>query len=79
MSSEALTHIITHLHIIHHVIITHYTSYKSDNFLTMLLEDNRFKMTNSLKEGGGKDKLGIWDQNIYTTKHKIDNPKGPAS
>ena len=45
----------------------------------MLLEDNRFKMTNSLKEGGGKDKLGIWDQNIYTTKHKIDNPKGPTS
>ena len=44
-----------------------------------MLEENRFKMTNSLKWDGRKDKLGVWDQNIYTTIHKIDNPKGPTS
>ena len=26
----------------------------------------------------GKDKLGVWDQQIHTTIHKIDKQQGPA-
>ena len=27
---------------------------------------------------GGKDKLGVWDQQIHTTIYKIDNQEGPT-
>ena len=27
-------------------------------------------------EGGGRDKLGIWDQHIHTTAYKIDKQQG---
>ena len=28
---------------------------------------------------GGKDKLGVWDQHIYTTIYKTDTQQGPAA
>ena len=31
------------------------------------------------KEGeGGRDKLGVWDEQIHTTAYKIDNQQGPT-
>ena len=30
-------------------------------------------------EMGGKDKLGVWDQHIYTTIYKTDTQQGPAA
>ena len=29
-------------------------------------------------KGWGRDKLGIWDEHIYTTIYKIDNQQGPT-
>ena len=29
-------------------------------------------------ERRGRDKLGVWDQNIYTTIYKIGNQQGPT-
>ena len=28
---------------------------------------------------GGRDKLGVWDQQIHTTVYKIDNQQGPTT
>ena len=30
------------------------------------------------KGGGEKDKLGVWDEQIFTTIYKIDNQQGPT-
>ena len=27
-------------------------------------------------KGSGRDKLGVWDEQIYTTTHKIDKQQG---
>ena len=29
-------------------------------------------------KGGGRDKLGVWDQQIHTTIDKIDKQQGPT-
>ena len=29
-------------------------------------------------KGGGRDKLGVWDQQIQTTRYKIDKQQGPT-
>ena len=26
----------------------------------------------------GRDKLGVWDEHIHTTRYKIDNQQGPT-
>ena len=30
------------------------------------------------KEGGGRNKLGVWNQQIHPTIHKIDTQQGPT-
>ena len=29
-------------------------------------------------KGGGRDKLGVWDQQIHTTIYKVDKQQGPT-
>ena len=37
------------------------------------------KQTNGYqRERVGRDKIGIWDQQIHTTVYKIDNHQGPT-
>ena len=40
--------------------------------------DSQTQKTNLVTKGrkGGRDKLGVWDQQIQTTIHKIDKQQG---
>ena len=47
------------------------------NELITETDSQRQKGTLWLPKGKGKDKLGVWDQQIQSTTYKIDKHQGP--
>ena len=41
--------------------------------------DTENKLMVTKGERWGREKLGVWDQHIYTTIYKIDNQQGPTA
>ena len=50
------------------------------NLFTKQKQTHRFKKQYMVTKGesSGRDKLGVWDEQIHTTVYKIDEQQGPT-